>query len=153
MRKTPLIALIWRPAEGQDRGKSSLSPTKFTHAFDLILQKTGEAQAVVRKSRYRKWKRDQKLDGYVASRDLLPILLGKEQKAPGLENFDPATAAHEELLELLRDIGSTAKPGGRIPVPEMRGYIGIATNNDLSEQSVRQVINEVKKKYGNRQAA
>jgi hypothetical protein len=142
-----------KPAEGDDRGKSSLSPTKFTHAFDLILQKTGEGQAVVRKSRYRKWKRDQKLDGYVASRDLLPILLGKEQKAPGLENFDPATAAHEELLELLRDIGSTAKPGGRIPVPEMRAYIGIATNNDLSEPSVRQVINEVKKKYGNRQAA
>ncbi|HKG94537.1 MAG TPA: AAA family ATPase [Gemmatimonadaceae bacterium] len=142
-----------KPAEGDDRGKSSLSPTKFTHAFDLILQKTGESQAVVRKSRYRKWKRDQKLDGYVASRDLLPILLGKEQKAPGLENFDPATAAHEELLELLRNIGSTAKPGGRIPVPEMRGYIGIATNNDLTEPQVRAVINEVKKKYGNRQAA
>jgi len=142
-----------KPAEGDDRGKSSLSPTKFTHAFDLILQKTGESQAVVRKSRYRKWKRDQKLDGYVASRDLLPILLGKEQKAPGLENFDPATAAHEELLELLRNVGSTAKPGGRIPVPEMRGYIGIATNNDLTEPQVRAVINEVKKKYGNRQAA
>ena len=142
-----------KPMEGDERGKSSLSPTKFTHAFDLILQKTTESQVVVRKSRYRKWKRDQKLDGYVASRDLLPILLGKETKAPGLENFDPATAAHEELLELLRDIGSTAKPGGRIPVPEMRGYIAVATNNDLTEPDVRKVINDVKKKYGNRQAA
>ena len=137
-----------KPAEGEDRGKSSLSPTKFTHAFDLILQKMSEAQVVVRKSRYRKWAKDQKLEGYDAGRDLLPILLGREPKAAGLEGFDPATAAHEELMELLRGIGSTAKTGGRIPVPEMRTYIAIATNNDLSESQVRVAINDVKKKYG-----
>ena len=136
-----------KPMEGEDRGKSSLSPTKFTHAFDLILQKTAAGQAIVRKTRYRKWRKDQKLEGYVASRDLLPILLGKEPKAAGLEGFDPSTTAHEELMELLKEIGSIAK-GGRIPVPEMRAYIEVANNNDLPEPQVRKVINEVKKKYG-----
>lgn len=139
-----------KPAEGDDRGRSSLSPTKFTHAFDVILEKRSEAQVVVRKSRYRKWKKDQRLDGYVASRDLAPILAGKEAKAAGLENFDPATPAHEELLELLRDIGSTAKPGGRIPVPEMRHLIQVASNNDLAEAQIRSVINDVRKRYTGR---
>lgn len=135
-----------KPAEGDDRGKSSLSPTKFTHAFDLILQKSSEGQVVVRKTRYRKWRKDQRLDGYIASRDLLPIFLGKEPKAAGLEGFDPSTTAHEELMELLKEIGSIAK-GGRIPVPEMRAYIEIANDNDLPEPQVRKAINEVKKKY------
>ena len=134
-----------RPVEGD--GKSSLSPTKFTHAFDLILQKLGEREAVVHKSRYRKWRKGAKLGGYVAHRDLLPILQGREAKAAGLDNFDPATNAHEELMELLRELGSTAKPGGRIPVPEMREYLAVATNNDLAEKSVRKVIGEVRAKY------
>jgi len=136
-----------KPADGEEAGRSSLSPTKFTHAFDLIIQKTGETQAVVRKSRYRKWRKDARLDGYDADRDLLPILLGREQKSAGLDGFDPATPAHEELMELLRDTGSTAKPGGKIPVPEMRTYIGVAMNNELGEASVRSVLNEVKAKY------
>src|SRR5688500_4105942 len=68
-----------KPADGDDRGKSSLSPSKFTHAFDIIVQKLSETQVVVRKTRYRKWRRDQRLDDYLASRDLLPILLGKER--------------------------------------------------------------------------
>ena len=139
-----------KPAEGDERGKSSLSPTKFTHAFDLIVQKVSERQVVIRKSRYRKWRKDAKLDQYAANRDLLPILLGKERKAPGLDAFDPATPAHEELLELLRDIGSTAKPGGRIPVPEMRGYIEKASDNELTEPQIRAVINELKKKYASK---
>ena len=136
-----------KPADGEEAGRSSLSPTKFTHAFDLIIQKTGEAQAIVRKSRYRKWRKDARLEGYDADRDLLPILLGKEQKAAGLDGFDPATQSHEELMELLREIGSTAKPGGRIPVPEMRSYIAISMNNDLAESSIRTVIGEVRGKY------
>jgi hypothetical protein len=142
-----------RPADGDDRGKSSLSPSKFTHAFDLIIQKLTEKQVVVRKSRYRKWKRDQRLDGYQARGDLLPILLGKERKTAGLETFDPATTAHEELMDLLREAGSVGKRGGRIPVAEMRAYLEVAYNNDLAESSVRQVIEEVRKKYGRAERA
>jgi hypothetical protein len=135
-----------KPVEGEEAGRSSLSPTKFTHAFDLILQKTSEGTAIVRKTRYRKWRKDQKLEGYVAHRDLLPILQGKEAKAPGLEGFDPATPAHEELMELLRETGSTAR-GGLIPVDEMRQYIAIAMNNDLAESAVRQIVAEVRQNY------
>jgi hypothetical protein len=135
-----------KPVEGEESGRSSLSPTKFTHAFDLILQKTSEGTAIVRKTRYRKWRKDQKLEGYVAHRDLLPILQGKEAKAPGLEGFDPATPAHEELMELLRETGSTAR-GGLIPVDEMRQYIAIAMNNDLAESAIRQIVAEVRQTY------
>lgn len=136
-----------RPADGDERGKSSLSPTKFTHAFDLIVQKLSEKEVVVHKSRYRKWKKGQRLGGYVAHRDLLPILSGREAKAAGLEHFDPATGAHEELMELLRELGSTAKPGGRIPVTEMRPLIAAAMDNDLAESSVRAITAEVRRKY------
>jgi hypothetical protein len=142
-----------RPAEGSDRGKSSLSPTKFTHAFDLILQKLGEKEVVVHKSRYRKWRRGEKLTGYAAHQDLLPILLGREPKAAGLDGFDPATSAHEELMEVLRELGSTAKPGGRIPAAEMRRLLAAATDNDLAESSVRALAADVRKKYGAARAA
>ncbi|HEX5581168.1 MAG TPA: AAA family ATPase [Gemmatimonadaceae bacterium] len=141
-----------RPAEGDDRNKSSLSPTKFTHAFDLIIQKLGEKEVVVHKSRYRKWRKGQRLGSYQAHRDLLPILLGREQKSAGLENFDPATPAHEALMDLLRELGSTAKPGGRIPVSEMRQLIATAMDNDLAESSVRTIMAEVRGKYGAGQA-
>jgi hypothetical protein len=141
-----------RPAEGDERGKSSLSPTKFTHAFDLIVQKLGEKEVVVHKSRYRKWRKGQRLASYAAHRDLLPILLGREQKSAGLEHFDPATPAHEELMELLRELGSTAKPGGRIPVPEMRQLLATAMDNDLAESSVRTITAEVRRKYPVREA-
>src|SRR5215210_9003568 len=50
-----------RPGDGEEGAKSSLSPKKFTHAFDLILQKTGRGEVIVRKTRYRKWAKDQKL--------------------------------------------------------------------------------------------
>ena len=69
-----------RPGEGEEGAKSSLSPKKFTHAFDLILQKTSKGDVIVRKTRYRKWWKDQKLAGYAAARDLAPILLSTEQK-------------------------------------------------------------------------
>ena len=134
-----------RPVEGD--GKSSLSPTKFTHAFDLILQKTDKGEVVVRKSRYRRWRKDQKVAGYRAAKELLPILTGAEQKAAGLEDFDPATNAHDELLELLKTLGSDAR-GGAIPVAKMRAYLEVAKNNDLPEPEVRKVINEVKRTYG-----
>jgi len=142
-----------RPAEGSDRGKSSLSPTKFTHAFDLIVQKLGEKEVVVHKSRYRKWRRGEKLTGYAAHADLLPILLGREPKAAGLDGFDPATPAHEELMEVLRELGSTAKPGGRIPAAEMRQLLAAAMDNDLAESSVRAITADVRKKHGGARAA
>jgi hypothetical protein len=136
-----------RPGDGEEGAKSSLSPKKFTHAFDLILQKTDRGEVVVRKSRYRKWRKDQKVAGYRAARELLPIFTGTEQKAAGLEDFDPATNAHDELLELLKALGSDAR-GGAIPVARMRGYLEVAKNNDLPEPEVRKVINEVKRTYG-----
>lgn len=136
-----------RPGDGEDGAKSSLSPKKFTHAFDLILQKTAKDEVIVRKSRYRKFGKDQRLDGYRAARDLAPILQGAEHKSAGLDDFDPSTTAHEELMELLRTLGSDAK-GGRIPLAKMREYLGVAKNNDLAEPEVRKVINEVKKAYG-----
>lgn len=142
-----------RPAEGSDRGKSSLSPTKFTHAFDLIVQKLGEKEVVVHKSRYRKWRRGEKLTGYAAHADLLPILLGREPKAAGLDGFDPATPAHEELMDVLRELGSTAKPGGRIPAAEMRQLLAAAMDNDLAESSVRTITADVRKRFGGARAA
>src|SRR5690348_8651231 len=135
-----------RPGDGEDGAKSSLSPKKFTHAFDLILQKTAKGEAVVRKTRYRKWRKDQRVAGYRAVKELLPIFTGTEQKAAGLEDFDPATNAHDELLELLKALGSDAR-GGAIPVAKMRGYLEVAKNNDLPEPEVRKVINEVKRAY------
>ena len=136
-----------RPGDGEEGAKSSLSPKKFTHAFDLILQKTAKGEAVVRKTRYRKWSNGERLDGYRAARDLAPILQGTEHKAAGLDDFDPATTAHEELMELLRTLGSDAK-GGRIPLAKMREYLAVAKNNALAAPDVRKVINEVKGAYG-----
>jgi AAA domain len=136
-----------RPGEGEEGAKSSLSPKKFTHAFDLILQKTTRGDVIVRKTRYRKWSKDQKLAGYRAAQDLAPILAGTEQKAAGLEDFDPGTSAHEELMELLKSLGSDAR-GGKIPLAKMREYLALAKNNDATEPEVRRAINEVKRTYG-----
>ena len=102
---------------------------------------------VVRKSRYRAWTRDQRLAGYAAARDLAPVLTGTVAKAAGLEDFDPGTTAHEELMELLKSLGSDAK-GGRIPLARMREYLALAKNNEASESEVRKAINEVKRTYG-----
>ena len=136
-----------RPGEGEEGAKSSLSPKKFTHAFDLILQKSARGEVVVRKTRYRKWAKDQRLSGFDARRDLAPILLGTEQKAVGLEDFDPSTTAHEELMELLKTLGSDVK-GGKIPLARMREFLAAAKNNALPESDVRKVINDVKRTYG-----
>ncbi|AHG92766.1 hypothetical protein J421_5231 (plasmid) [Gemmatirosa kalamazoonensis] len=136
-----------RPGDGEEGAKSSLSPKKFTHAFDLILQKTSKGDVIVRKTRYRKWTKDQKLAGYQAPRDLAPILQGTEQKAAGLEDFDPGTAAHEELMELLKALGSDVR-GGKIPLAKMREYLALAKNNDAGEPEVRRSINEIKRTYG-----
>ena len=136
-----------RPGDGEEGAKSSLSPKKFTHAFDLILQKTGRGEVIVRKTRYRKWSKDQKLSGFVASRDLAPIIQGSEQKAAGLDDFDPSTTAHEELMDLLKSLGSDVK-GGKIPLAKMREYLAVAKNNELAEPAVRKTINEVKKAHG-----
>ncbi len=136
-----------RPGEGEQGAKSSLSPKKFTHAFDLILQKTSRTDVIVRKTRYRKWAKDQRLAGFSARRELAPVLTGVEAKAPGLDGFDPSTTAHEELMELLKTLGSDVK-GGRIPLAKMKEYLGVATNNDLPEPEVRKVIVEVKRTHG-----
>jgi hypothetical protein len=136
-----------RPGEGEEGAKSSLSPKKFTHAFDLILQKTSKSDVIVRKARYRGWTKDAKLAGYRAQRDLSPILTGAESKSAGLEDFDPGTAAHEELMELLKRLGSDAR-GGKIPIAKMRDYLALARNNDAGETEVRKTINEVKRTYG-----
>ena len=136
-----------RPGDGDDGAKSSLSPKKFTHAFDLIVQKTSRSEVIVRKSRYRAWGKDQKLADYSASRDLAPILGGAVRKGAGLDDFDPATTAHEDLMELLRSLGSDAR-GGRIPLAKMREYLGVAKDNAASDTEVRAVFGEVKRLYG-----
>jgi hypothetical protein len=136
-----------RPGDGEDGAKSSLSPKKFTHAFDLIVQKTSRSEVVVRKTRYRAWSKDQKLSGWSAVRDLAPVFGGAVQKSAGLDDFDPATTAHEELIELLKTLGSDAR-GGKIPLAKMREYLAVAKNNDLAESEVRKVVNEVKRGYG-----
>ena len=136
-----------RPGEGENGAKSSLSPKKFTHAFDLILQKVSKGDVIVRKTRYRKWTKDQKVAGYTAQRDLAGVFTGHDQKAAGLDGFDPSTTAHEELMELLKSLGSDVK-GGRIPLAKMREYLAVANDNERAESEVRKVINEVKKQYG-----
>jgi hypothetical protein len=135
-----------RPGEGEEGAKSSLSPKKFTHAFDLILQKTGKGEAVVRKTRYRAWAKDQKLSGYRASKELAGILSGSAQKGVGLDDFDPATTAHEELMELLKTLGSDVR-GGSIPLVKMREFLAAAKNNDLPETEVRKLLTEVRRSY------
>lgn len=135
-----------RPGEGEAGAKSSLSPKKFTHAFDLILQKTSRQEVIVRKTRFRKWGKDQRVAGYKAQRDLAGVFTGREAKAAGLDGFDPSTAAHEELLELLKSLGSDVK-GGRIPLAKMREYLAVANDNDRAEGEVRRVIAEVRKAY------
>ena len=136
-----------RPGDGEEGAKSSLSPKKFTHAFDLIVQKTSRSDVVVRKSRFRAWSKDQRLAGYRASKDLAPVFGGVTQKSAGLEDFDPATTAHEELMELLKSLGSDAR-GGRIPLARMRELLAVARNNDSGEREVRKLINEVKRTFG-----
>lgn len=135
-----------RPGEGEQGAKSSLSPKKFTHAFDLILQKTSRTEVVVRKTRYRKWAKDERLTNFSARQSLAPIIHGAEQKAAGLDGFDPATAAHEELMELLRTLGSDVK-GGRIPLARMKEYLAVATNNALAEPEVRRTIVTVRRQH------
>jgi hypothetical protein len=136
-----------RPGDGENGAKSSLSPKKFTHAFDLILQKTSKSDVIVRKTRFRKWTKDQRIAAYKAQRDLGAVFTGRELKAAGLEGFDPSTTAHEELMELLKGLGSDVK-GGRIPLAKMREYLALANDNDRSESEVRSAINEVKKTFG-----
>jgi hypothetical protein len=136
-----------RPGDGDDGAKSSLSPKKFTHAFDLIVQKTSRSEVIVRKSRYRAWGKDQKLTGYSAARDLAPILGGSVPKGAGLDDFDPATTAHEELMDLLRSLGSDAR-GGRIPLAQMREYLAVAKDNAAPDSEVRKVLGEVKRLHG-----
>jgi hypothetical protein len=77
-----------RPGDGDEGAKSSLSPKKFTHAFDLILQKTSRTDVVVRKTRFRAWSKDQKLSGYRAAKDLAPVFGGAAQHTAGVEDFD-----------------------------------------------------------------
>jgi hypothetical protein len=135
-----------RPGEGEEGSKSSLSPKKFTHAFDLILQKTSKSDVVVRKTRYRNWGKDEKVSGYRAAQALAPVFGGTAQKSAGLDDFDPATTAHEELMELLKTLGSDAR-GGKIPLARMREYLAIAKNNDAPDGEVRKTVNEVKRLY------
>jgi len=136
-----------RPGDGEEGAKSSLSPKKFTHAFDLILQKTSRSEVVVRKTRYRAWTKDQKLSGYRAAQELADVFRGSATKSAGLDDFDPATTAHEELMELLKALGSDVR-GGKIPLAKMREYLAVAKNNDAVESEVRRVLNEVKRGYG-----
>jgi hypothetical protein len=136
-----------RPGDGEEGAKSSLSPKKFTHAFDLIVQKTSKTDVVIRKTRYRGWAKDQKLSGYRAAKELAAVFGGMAQKAAGLDDFDPATTAHEELMELLKSLGSDAR-GGKIPLVKMREYLAVARNNEAPEPEVRKVLNEVRRSYG-----
>jgi Ca2+-binding EF-hand superfamily protein len=69
------------------------------------------------------------------------------QKSAGLDDFDPATTAHEELMELLKTLGSDAR-GGKIPLAKMREYLAVAKNNDLAESEVRKVLNAVRRAFG-----
>jgi hypothetical protein len=140
-----------RPGDGEEGAKSSLSPKKFTHAFDLIVHKISRGEVVIRKTRYRGWTKDQKLAAYNAARDLAPVLAGAAQKGSGLDDFDPATTAHEELMELLKSLGSDAR-GGRIPLAKMREYLATARNNEAPEAEVRKLVNEVKRSYSVRAA-
>ena len=136
-----------RPGDGEDGAKSSLSPKKFTHAFDLIVQKTSRADVIVRKTRFRAWSKDQKLSGWSAARDLAPVFGGTVQKNAGLDDFDPATTAHEELMDLLKTLGSDAR-GGRIPLAKMREYLAVAKNNDVAESEVRKLASTVRRTFG-----
>jgi hypothetical protein len=135
-----------RPAQGDDAGKSSLSPSKFTHAFDLIVQKVAAGEVVVKKSRYARWPKDARVPQWNAARDLGTVFAGAEPKAAGMDAFDPATRAHEELMALLKALGSTVR-GGVIPPARMRTLLATAHDNEIPETEVRGVINALKREF------
>lgn len=135
-----------RPGEGDDAAKSSLSPRKFTHAFDLILHKVAKDEVTVSKSRFRGWTRGQHITGYRASRDLTPSLASMAQRSAGLDDFDPASPAHEELMDLIRSLGSEGR-GGCIPIATMREYLAAARDNEMPVSEVRKIVNAVKRDY------
>ncbi len=130
-----------------ERKRSSMGESKFTHPFDIILQKVSRERVIVHKSRYGKWQKGQKIETYRAARDLKPILDGREKKRRGLEDFDPATKAHDELMDLIRTLGSKSR-GGVIEREDMERFFGAAQNNALSASDVREIINEIKRKFG-----
>ena len=61
------------------------------------------------------------------------------QKSAGLDDFDPATTAHEELMDLLKTLGSDAR-GGRIPLAKMREYLAVAKNNDVAPTRILDMV-------------
>ena len=63
-------------------------------------------------------------------------------------HMDMENEARPRQAELLRELGSTSKPGGRIPPADMRQYLAAAMDNDLSESSVRGIAAEVRRKFG-----
>ena len=76
-----------------------------------------------------------------------PVFGGAVQKSAGLDDFDPPSTAHEELMDLLKGLGSDAR-GGKIPLAKMRECLAVAKNNAAAESDVRKVLNEVPKTYG-----
>lgn len=144
-----------KPVESQDasaKGKSSLSPTKFTFPFDLIIQKSTKDTAVIRKSRFDEFKKDQKITGYDAANVIGKIVEGQIKKVVGLDSFDPECNEQEELMELLKSLGSDQR-GGKIPKAEMQQYLLLAKDNSKTPSEFAAAIADVKAKYGEGVAA
>jgi hypothetical protein len=136
-----------RPGAGDDGLMSSLSPRKFTHAFDLIVHKRSRDDVVVRKSRYRHLVTGQAIADYRAVRDLKPLLGGAAAPVADLATSDPSPIAHEEFLALLRSLGTIGR-GGRIPAERMRTYLAAARDRTLQETVVRSLAVDVHERYG-----
>ena len=125
---------------------SSLSDSKFRYAFDFIYGKQARDVVLIDKSRFADWQEGQTYEGFDAMTHLTPLIAGTAKKAAGLDGFDPATSAHDELMSLLKAKKSVGR-GGVIPDAAMLEYVAMAKNNALESGVVRKAINDLLAQY------
>ena len=133
-------------SDENSEARAGVSMRKFGHLFDFIYRKVSQTEIEVEKSRYESLKRGQKVADFTFKDHVLPIANGQVARSAAYRGFEAATAAHEELWDLLVAIG-TVERGGKIPREEAQVYRNTAFDKSLDEPAVRKVINEVKEKY------
>lgn len=125
---------------------SALSPRKFRYPFDAIVHKSDRTTADIDKTRYEKWPNE----GFVikdwdAIRELGDILSFKAKKQVGLDDFNPFSQAHEDLMQLLKKIGTEAR-GGKLTNAEAKRLATMA-KSETPEEVVAAEIKKLESLY------
>lgn len=128
------------------KAKSSLSVAKWRYLFDFVYRKTARDIIVVDKSRYVDWAEKTTYGEFDATVHLGPMFAGTAKRHRGVEAFNPATAVHEQLIDLLRSRGSQGR-GGVIPDQQMSEYIALAHSDEDRERDVLDAIAEIDTRY------